>query len=122
MPDYDFYTETYKGNCIKEGDFERLALRADTVVDGYERAYTISYPAPQSRDMAVCAVAEELHRTVQAAALEASQAGVVTSVAVGSVSTTYSRVPAEAVERSEAKRKWRAFCQYADVYRGVKRC
>ena len=62
MVSYDFYVNTYLGSTVPEKAFPGCAARAEAVLAGYERCCEVSCPGPDSRSMAVCAMAEELYR------------------------------------------------------------
>ena len=58
MADYDFYVNVYLGSSIPEKQFPKLAAQAASVLQGYERCYTVNCPGPDSRNLAICAMAE----------------------------------------------------------------
>lgn len=57
--DFEYYTQEYLGNQIKEEDFPRLALRAGEYLDEvtFDRITSLN-PVPQEVKKACCAVAE----------------------------------------------------------------
>ena len=62
MVDFDFYTNTYLGQLIPEEKFPSLALKATKVLECYERAFTMAKTDNVSRNMAICAMAEEMQK------------------------------------------------------------
>ena len=111
MADFSFYTNAYHGGSIPEADFPRLAQRAGEQLDRYKRIYTMTAPASDSEDMAVCAMADALYyfETV----VNEPQ-----SSAIGSVSS--SRGPAVDISpRAQSKELYRCAALYLDIYRGV---
>lgn len=60
MADYDFYVNVYLGSTLTEKQFSRLAAQAASVLDSYERRYSVKCPGPDSRNMAICVMAERL--------------------------------------------------------------
>ena len=58
MADFDFYTNVYLGSKIPEKQFPMLAAQAASILEGYARSYTVSCPGPDSRNLAICAMAE----------------------------------------------------------------
>ena len=61
MVDYDFYINTYLGSAIPEKNFPAAAARAAAVLEGYERRCRVQCSGPDSRRMALCAMAEVIH-------------------------------------------------------------
>lgn len=60
MADYDFYVNVYLGSSIPEKQFSKLAAQAASVLESYERSCRVVCPGPDSRNMAICAMAERL--------------------------------------------------------------
>ena len=60
MADYDFYVNTYLGNTLTEKQFSKLAAQAASVLETYERSCKVQCPGPDSRNMAICVMAERL--------------------------------------------------------------
>ena len=58
MVDYDFYINSYLGSAIDEKNFPAAAARAAAALEGYERRCRVQCPGPESRRMAICAMAE----------------------------------------------------------------
>ena len=106
MVGYDFSRNVYLGTAISEKQFPSLAAQAASILGSYERKYIVEIPGENSRNMAVCAMAEVLqdhHRRSR-----------YTNAAVGSVSIRYDK-DTEPLER----RLFRAARVYLDIYRGV---
>ena len=82
MATYGFYTDVYMGSAIGEKEFSPLAARAEAALQHFERKYRAECPGQDSRDMAICAMAEELRRF-------GKHDGLV-SASVGGVSVRYS--------------------------------
>ena len=61
MPDYGFYTDVYAGTVIKQAAFEEMIRRVAQWLEGLERCCRVQPYGPQSRQMALCAVAEVFH-------------------------------------------------------------
>lgn len=113
MADFEFYTASYGGGSIPEGEFPRLAQRAEEQLARYKRDYTVTAVGTDSEELAVCAMADALYyfETVQ-------NGGLTTSVSVGSVSSS-SQVPtADLSPRGQAKELYRCARQYLEFYRG----
>lgn len=96
--DYEYYTTTYLGTAIKEGDFPRLSLRASSFLDYYTQGRAAQNSDLDALKMACCAVAEQYQSidTAQAlaqkslsASLESGESGELQSQTVGSWSKTY---------------------------------
>lgn len=94
--DYEYYTTTYLGTAIKEGDFPRLSLRASSFLDYYTQGRAAQNPELDALKMACCAVAEQYQYidTAQALAQKSLSAslesdGELQSQTVGSWSKTY---------------------------------
>ena len=106
MIGYDFYHNVYLGTAISEKQFPMLAAQAASILGSYERKYLVEDGGENSRNMAVCAMAEVLqehHRICR-----------FTNAAVGSVSIHYDK-DTEPLER----KLFRAAKVYLDIYRGV---
>ena len=97
--DYTFYTGTYRGTAIDEGQFDHLATIASAHIDGHTfgRAGAIVEAGTETVTIeaiarATCAAAEEL--------LRQQSGGVIQSERVGQHSVTYLTGPA----RSDSSR------------------
>lgn len=106
MPDYGFYTDVYAGSVLAEDAFRELIRRAADWLEGLERCYRVESYGPDSRKMALCALAETLHSWRKRAFLE--------QTAVGNVSVRYekSNVPLQRL-------LLQSVAGYLEVYRGV---
>lgn len=107
MVDYDFYVNTYLGSTIDEKAFPAAAARAAAVLEKYERCCRVSCPGPDSRGMALCAMAEVIHRY--------GSSRFVDSATVGSVSVRYNSRGSAQLE----KELYRKAGIYLDIRRGV---
>lgn len=108
MIGYDFYHNVYLGTAISEKQFPSLAAQAASILGSYERKYTVEETGDNSRNMAVCAMADVLqdhHRRCR-----------FTNASVGSVSIHYDK-QAQPLER----RLFQAAGVYLNIYRGVGR-
>ena len=107
MVDYDFYVNTYLGSAIPESAFPTAAARAAAVLEGYERRYRVESPGPDSRRMALCAMAEVIHSYGSSRFVE--------SATVGSLSVRYGSAGTGELERMLYKKAG----IYLDIQRGV---
>lgn len=138
MVEHSFYRDTYRGITIPEEDFRRMSIRAESQLSYFEDIFVIRYRKPSDaysecvdsdcadfmRNMALCAIAEELFTTetaTQAASIGAGGniTGNIKSVSIGSVSASFDGRPIEDITKTESKRIQDALRPYADVYRGV---
>ncbi len=118
--DYQFYQAEYQGDEISQEDFAPLAARAGHWLDWLGRQCRVSPPAgadpERSRALAVCAVAEQLHRRRQAESGELWE-----TVSVGSVSTSRSaQLPAATAGQwntalVQAAERYLEVCRAAEV-------
>ena len=60
MPDYEFYTKDYEGSLLPEGEFSALRPAAVRWLQKLERCCRVTPYGPDSRKMALCAIAETL--------------------------------------------------------------
>ena len=102
MADYDFYVNVYLGNSISEKQFPKLAARAASILQGYERSCTVSCPGPDFRNLAICAMAECLLEHEKRAS----------GLIAATVSNRYQGV-------SLARQLYRQARIYLDIYTGV---
>lgn len=109
MVDYDFYINTYLGSAIDEKNFPAAAARAAAVLEGYERRCRVRSPGPDSRKMAVCAMAEVL--------FQYGIGRLVESASIGSVSVRYNSRGGRELERALVQKAG----IYLDILRGVGR-
>lgn len=116
---YEYYRTAYRGGSISAEDWPSYEARAEAQVALYERTYIVGYPTPESRQKAVCALAE----TMQSIDLILNgEGGPVSSVSVGSVSTSYGSAASSAIDVSpagQARELLQAAKLYLDIYRGV---
>ena len=107
MVSYGFYTDVYMGYELGEKEFSPLAARAEEILDRLVSRYNGVISGPDSRDMAVCAMAEALRHYKNRDGLA--------QATVGGVSVRYSdgsakRLMGELYERASI---------YVDFHRGV---
>ena len=81
MVGYSFYTDVYMGWELSEKEFEHRIRQATGVLEKFSRIFRIDSPGPDSRDMALCAMAEGISRYYKRAGY--------TATSVGGVSVTY---------------------------------
>lgn len=106
MVTYDFYKNTYLGSALSETAFSGAAARAEDWVAKLERSCRVEPCGPDSRAMAVCAVAEtmELFKKQRS----------VSQASIGGVSVRY--------EHGGGKLQQQLLQNagvYLDIYRGV---
>ena len=107
MVDYDFYINSYLGSAIDEKNFPAAAARAAAVLEGYERHCRVQCPGPESRRMAICAMAEVIF-----------QYGVdrlVDSASIGSVTVRWGSRGSRELEQALLQKAG----IYLDILRGV---
>ena len=85
--DYSYYTDSYYGNKIASGDFNRLASRASDFMDYYTRGKLASHADCDAVKKCCCALAEE-YQTLEGIT-ERSASGELASETVGSYSVSY---------------------------------
>jgi len=114
MADYAFYTATYLGGSIPTAQFPRLAARAAEKLAQYKRNYTVTAPATDSEDKAICAMADALYyyETVQNEPQSSS---------IGSVSSSRG-TSIDISPKAQAAELYRSASLYLEIYRGVKTC
>lgn len=108
MVGYDFYINTYLGSVIDEKNFPAAAARAAAVLEGYERHCRVQCPGPDSRRMAICAMAEVI--------FQYGIGRLVDSAAIGSVSVKYNSRGGRELERALLQKAG----IYLDILRGVR--
>lgn len=118
---YAFYIDTYLGNQISEEDFYRLVIRAKSKLEMYQRMYIVTYIGENGKNMAICALAEEMQKTERATdGQTASSLSALSSISIGSVSVSAREMmSAEQALNNEERRLLGALCLYALVCRGV---
>ena len=106
MPDYDFYQQAFAGSVIPEGAFRENIARAEQWLVWLEGCCTVVAYGPESRKMALCALAETYYRHRRRQFCRQTQ--------VGSVSVQYEKdtVPLQRQLLESAR-------GYLEVYRGV---
>lgn len=62
MVTYDFYRDVYLGSALSEEAFPQAAARAEAWMRKLERSCQVTPVGEDSRELAVCAVAETLAR------------------------------------------------------------
>ena len=60
MPDYEFYRSDYEGQMLGEAEFSAFRAAAARWLQKLERCCRVTPYGPDSRKMAICAVAETL--------------------------------------------------------------
>ena len=109
MVSFDYYVNTYLGSRIPEEQFPKFESRARQVLEKLCREYLVE-GGEDARAMAVCAMAEELHRSQ-------GKEGVA-STSIGGVKVQYR-------EEGDGKLLSRLVSRagiYLDVYRGRDLC
>ena len=106
MVTYDFYKNDYLGSALTETQFRQLSVRAEHWLESLARRCCVIAEGPDSRAMAVCAVAEELAAN--------PRGKTVRQESVGGVSVSY-----ESPSQSFQRRLLQAALVYVDIYRGV---
>lgn len=105
MVTYEFYRDVFLGSRLEEDTFPGMIARAERWVQKLERTYHVEPVGQDSRDLAVCAVAETMDEHLQ-------HQGVVQST-VGKVSIRYS-------DKKEMERKlYRSAGVFLNIHRGV---
>lgn len=106
MPDYEFYLQEYEGSAIPEAEFSVHRATAARWLQKLERCCRVTPYGPDSRKMAICAIAEVL------AAWERKHACL--ESAVGNVRVRYrqSDVPLQRQILQSAS-------GYLEIYRGI---
>jgi hypothetical protein len=129
IPAYAFYKDTYHGVSIPDGEWDRLATRADEQIMQYERAYTVTDPTGDGRDKAVCAIADQMYtyEVVANSELSVDADGNIgaTSVSIGSVSVSRKSPSAanmglDMTEAGQQRQFYKLAQLYLDMYRGVR--
>ena len=112
--DYKFYTETYGGRSIAEGDFPRLAAKASALIDKISFGRATEHAADERVKMCCCELCEGLSLT------DGNGGMVRQSESVGSWS--YTLAGSENVsEGTLARAACRAWLPAEWLYRGVAR-
>lgn len=109
MVSYDYYVNTYLGSQIPQEQFSRLESRAEQMLSKLCREFLVE-GGVDARAMAVCAMAEELHRSN-------GQEGIA-STSIGGVRVQYR----EDRDRKLLRRLADCAGIYLDIYRGRDLC
>ena len=107
MADYEYYVNCYMGSRIPQREFSGLACRAQAYLEQLERTFLV-VGGQDAKAMAVCAMAEELHRG-------AERQGVA-STSIGGVRVQYRQ------EGKLLQKMYQAAAIYLDIYRGKELC
>lgn len=107
MVDYDFYINSYLGSAIDEKNFPAAAARAAAVLEGYERHCRVQCPGPESRRMAICAMAEVI--------FQYGVGRLVDSASIGSVTVRWGSRGSRELEQALLQKAG----IYLDILRGV---
>lgn len=105
MADYAYYTDTYLGSLLTQKEFDALAQRAGAILDRYCRQYTVT-GGEDAKAMALCAMAEVLHRN------EGHRG--VARASIGGVQVHYR----EDAEKTLQRQLYQSAATYLDIYRG----
>lgn len=119
MVDYSFYTETFRGSSLTADEWPAFEARATNQLDRYKRVFTVTAPDANAESMAICAMADAMAFFV---AVQNGTGGPVSSVSVGSISTSYGSAVNNSVDLSpkgQAAELYRCASMYLDIYRGV---
>lgn len=106
MVTYDFYQNTYLGSALSETAFRSAAARAEHWLAALERRCAVTAAGPDSRAMAVCALAEKLFAQ--------DRCRNITQSSIGGVSVRYDRGSV-----SEERQLLHTAGVYLDICRGV---
>ena len=106
MTTYEFYTDIYRGRKLTAKTFPYAVARAAAYVAKLERQFSVRCPSPESRDMAVCALAELMDEQLPAG---------ISASSVGDVSVRYF----ENGQRYQSRQLWQTAGRYLDIRRGV---
>lgn len=123
MFDYLFYKDVFGGNIISEKQFNSVAIRANSVLQGIEEQADISYyDAENGRDFTLCVLCEEVYKTMQAELPQEVGGiainGAISSISLGVLSASFvAQSPQEVAENAE-KRYYKAVKQFAHIYHG----
>lgn len=114
--DYNFYTNTYKGNSLIQTEFERVVVRAEAKLEQWKRVYTVSEKVTDGFKYAICAMVDALYYFESAAnglVAKSSSIGSVSSSMAGSVDCSPKGQEKELLSDAQL---------YLDIYRGVCKC
>lgn len=105
MASYQFYTDSYMGSALSEKEFALRHRQAEAALEKMSRLYGAVCPGTDSRDMALCAMAEELSRHSRSAGVSAAS--------LGGVSVRYDN------EKTLTRKLYDRAGIYMDFHRGV---
>ena len=127
LPDYSFYMDTFHGISIPSEDWARLSTHADRKIRYFERAFAIT-GNEESRNLALCAVADMMYTYEMAAAslLAVDESGNIgaSNVSIGSVSTSsketdVSGLGLDMTDKGQNTAYFSILKEFMDVYRGA---
>lgn len=107
MITYEFYKDTYLGTQLSESRFPQAIARAEQWLQKLERTCRVSACGPNSRAMAVCALAEAMDTF--------SKRQQVSRASIGGVTVEY----ADDSEKRQNGQLLQTAKVFLDVYRGV---
>lgn len=107
MITYEFYKDTYLGTQLSENRFAQAVARAEQWLQKLERTCTVTDCGPNSRAMAVCAVAEAMDTFFKRQQ--------VSRASIGGVTVEY----ADDSDKKLSRQLLQAAGVFLDIYRGV---
>ena len=110
MADFAYYKDTYLGTAIPEKTFPQMAKRAEEALQRMQRLYLVKASGADSRNMAICAMAE-------AAYAASKRRSGVTSASVGEVSVHYGNT--ESADKALQRQLYEKASIYLEISRGV---
>ena len=110
MADYAFYTDIYFGNLIPEKAFPGAVQRAKEILERFCRIYRVTVPGEDSRNMAICAMAESLYA-------HSKRRGGIAAASVGEASVRYEE--SRLADRQLNRELYEKASIYLDISRGV---
>lgn len=110
MADFAYYTDSYLGTVIPEKAFPGMAKRAEEALQRLQRIYRVTVPGEDSRNLAICAMAEVLY------AASKRRSGV-TAASVGEVSVHYGN--SESSDKALQRELYEKASIYLEISRGV---
>ena len=110
MADFAYYKDTYLGTAIPEKAFPAMAKRAEDALQRLQRIYQVKTFGEDSRNMAICAMAE-------AAYAASKRRSGVTSASVGEVSVHYG--DSESSHKMLQRQLYEKASIYLEISRGV---
>ena len=106
MLSYDFYKDTYLGSTIPESSFGEAVARAEAWLSKLERTCQVETCGPDSRAMALCAIAETIFLW--------KKRGQIAQTTVGGVTVCY-----EKRDSSLQRQLLQSARTFLDIHRGV---